>query len=75
MRIGENRLSVLLLGILGLFAMSAIAFIFGLMSAIVSRYQESVFLFGIAFLVLALAVFAYRPYRYPDERPELAEKD
>lgn len=49
-------------------AISLGSFIYGAYRALISKYQESVFLFGIGFIVLALSVFVYRVHRYPDKR-------
>lgn len=75
MKTGEDGFPTLLVLILVLFAVTASTFAFALLRAIGSRYQESVFLFGVAFIVLAFAVFTYRFYGYPDRRRESTEED
>jgi len=74
MRAGEDGFPTLLALILVLFAMTASTFAFALLRAIGSRYQESVFLSGVGFVILAFAVFTYRFYRYPDRRRESTEE-
>lgn len=75
MKAGENGFPTLLILILVLFAVTASTFVFALLRAIGNRYQESVFLFGVAFVVLAFAVFTYRFYGYPDRKRKSAEED
>lgn len=75
MKVREDEFPTLLVLILVLFAVTASTFVFALLRAIGSRYQESVFLFGAAFIVLAFAVFTYRFYGYPDRRWKSTEED
>lgn len=75
MKVREDEFPTLLVLILVLFAVTASTFVFALLRAVGSRYQESVFLFGAAFIVLAFAVFTYRFYGYPDRRRGSTEED
>lgn len=75
MKAREDEFPTLAVLILVLFAVTASTFVFALFRAIGSRYQESVFLFGVAFVVLAFAVFTYRFYGYPDRRRGSTEED
>lgn len=58
-----------------LFGLSAVTFLYGIYRAFVDRYQESIFLFGIAFVILAQAVFVYRLYRYPDVKEDTEKQE
>jgi hypothetical protein len=51
-----------------LVAISAASYGYSLLMALSDRYQESILVLGVAFIVLAQAVFVYRIYRYPDAR-------
>lgn len=75
MRILGEKLTILFLVVLALFALSAISFIYGLVQALGTRYHESTFLIGVGFIVLAFAVFTYRVYQYPDEKPDTTEAE
>ncbi|MFQ6106323.1 MAG: hypothetical protein ACE5QF_01860 [Thermoplasmata archaeon] len=74
MKIDETRFSVMLVLIVVLFALSASAFLYGILRGLASRYQESILLIGVAFIVLAFAVITYRFYKYPDEGIERARE-
>ncbi|UCD92078.1 MAG: hypothetical protein JSV43_07575 [Methanobacteriota archaeon] len=54
--------------VLVLLALSIAAFVYASYKAFTHRYQESVFLYGVAFVVLAQVLFVYRLYRFPDEK-------
>jgi hypothetical protein len=45
---------------------SLASFLYAAYIGFLGEYQESVFLFGIGFIVLAEVMFAYRIFRYPD---------
>jgi len=47
-------------------AISIASFVYAAYNGHLGEYQESVFLFGIGFIVLAQVMFAYRIFRYPD---------
>jgi hypothetical protein len=47
-------------------AISIASFAYAAYNGFLGEYQESVFLFGIGFIVLAQVMFAYRIFRYPD---------
>jgi hypothetical protein len=49
-----------------LLAISAASFAYAVYNGLIGEYLESVFLFGIGFLVLAQVMFVYRFFRYPD---------
>lgn len=51
-------------------AVSAASYVYSLLMALSDRYQESILVLGVAFVVLAQAVFVYRIYRYPDARKD-----
>ena len=51
-----------------LVAISVASYAYSLLMALSDRYQESILVLGVAFVVLAQAVFVYRIYRYPDAR-------
>ena len=51
-----------------LVAISIASYAYSLLMALSDRYQESILMLGVAFVVLAQAVFVYRLYRYPDPR-------
>ncbi len=51
-----------------LVAVSAASYAYSLLMALSDRYQESILVLGVAFVVLAQAVFVYRLFRYPDAR-------
>jgi len=53
-----------------LFAISIASFAYGVYMGFEGDYQESIFLSGIGFVVLAQAVFVYRALRYPDARKD-----
>jgi hypothetical protein len=72
--LGE-KLSVLFAMILAVFALSGAIFLYGAIQALSSRFQESTFLIGVGFIVLAMAVFTYRVYQYPDEKPQTVEEE
>jgi hypothetical protein len=46
--------------------LSIASFVYAAYIGFTGEYQESVFLFGIGFVVLAQVMFAYRLVRYPD---------
>ncbi|MEE9506889.1 MAG: hypothetical protein V3V98_07085 [Thermoplasmata archaeon] len=75
MKILDEKLTILFLVVLALFALSAISLIYGLVQALGSRYHESTFLIGVGFIVLAFAVFTYRAHQYPDEKPQATEEE
>jgi hypothetical protein len=54
--------------LLVLLAISVAAFAYATYKALTSRFQESFFLYGVAFVVLAQVLFVYRMYRYPDKK-------
>ncbi len=63
MKLNASRVMIFVL-----VAISAASYGYSLLMALSDRYQESILVLGVGFVVLAQAVFVYRIYRYPDAR-------
>jgi hypothetical protein len=58
-----------------LLAICGASFAYAVLNGLEGEYQESVFLFGIGYLVLAQVMFVYRIFRYPDSKKKSEVED